>query len=356
MSKLTKLRNVMSEKKLDSVIVFDELNQRYLSDFAFTDGLLLITKRSAYLITDFRYYEMAIKAVDNNWTVITPENRVDFLSKIFSDEEIKTVGFEGGFISYERYKYYTDKYPNQEFLNIGDSIEELRQIKSLEEITKMQKAQDITDAAFEHVVKMLTPNMTELEVAVELEYAMRRAGADGFAFDTIAVSGDASALPHGTPRNLKLRNGFLTMDFGAKLDGYCSDMTRTVIIGKADDNMKKLYNTVLLAQQAAINFIKAGCDAGEADKIARDIIDSIPEFNGAFGHSLGHSVGLFVHEAPSMSKKAFGRKLRAGEIVTVEPGIYLFGKYGCRIEDMVAVTENGVKNFTHSTKELIEIV
>ena len=198
--------------------------------------------------------------------------------------------------------------------------------------------------------------MTELDVAVELEYAMRKGGADSFAFETIAVSGDASALPHGTPRNVKLKSGFLTMDFGARVEGYCSDMTRTIVIGKADEDIKRLYNTVLKAQTEALAYLKEGADCGEADKIARDVIDSIPEYKGAFGHSLGHSVGLFIHESPRLYSRGFGRKLRAGEIVTVEPGIYLFGKYGCRIEDMVAITPDGIHNFAHSSKELIEIL
>ena len=195
--------------------------------------------------------------------------------------------------------------------------------------------------------------MTEIEVAAELEYAMRRAGADGLAFDTIAVSGDASALPHGTPRNVKLKNGFLTMDFGAKYQGYCSDMTRTIVIGKADEEIKKLYNTVLQAQLSALDYLKSGCDCGEADKIARDIIDV--DYKGLFGHSLGHAVGLFIHEAPGLSTRGFGNKLVTGNVVTVEPGIYLLGKYGCRIEDMVSITDNGIHNFTKSPKNLIEI-
>jgi Xaa-Pro aminopeptidase len=219
----------------------------------------------------------------------------------------------------------------------------------------MQRAQDIADAAYAEVLKSLTPNMTEIEVAAELEYKMRGLGADGVSFGTIAVSGDASALPHGTPRGVKLKSGFLTMDFGAKYKGYCSDMTRTVCIGRADADMKKLYNTVLSAQLAALDFLREGVDCYEADKVARDIIDANPEFKGAFGHSLGHSVGLLVHESPALSPKAKGRALRAGEIVTVEPGIYLFGKYGCRIEDMVKIEQSGVYNFTHSPKELVEI-
>lgn len=356
MKKLDKLRGRMLELDVDAVIVLDELNQRYLSEFAFTDGYLFITKTNAYLVTDFRYYEMALASANKDFKVLMPENREEFLKNTISDESIKRIGFEGSFVSFELYESYKKTYAPCEFVSIGNSIEIIRQIKTPDEIVKMQKAQDIADAALSHVLKMIKPDMTELEVAVELEYAMRRGGAEGFAFETIAVSGDASALPHGTPRNVKLKKGFLTMDFGAKFDGYCSDMTRTIVIGRADEEIKKLYNTVLSAQLAAIDFLREGVDAGEADKVARDLIDAVPEYSGAFGHSLGHSVGLFIHEQPALSKRAFGRTLRVGEVVTVEPGIYLFGKYGCRIEDMVAIEKYGVHNFAHSTKELIEII
>jgi len=356
MNKLQKLRKELKENKIDAVLVLDELNQRYLSNFSFTDGLLLITENKAELITDFRYYEMAEKRADKAFNIVMPEARYDYIGKILAEEGVKTLGFEGNSVSYNTYKRYQEKYPDIDLVNIGDMIELIRQIKTPEEIDLMQKAQDITDKAFSHLLSVIKPDMTELDVAVELEYAMRREGASAFAFDTIAVSGDASALPHGTPRNVKLKRGFLTMDFGAKFDDYCSDMTRTIVIGKADDKIKHLYNTVLTAQLAAIDYLKLGADAGEADKVARDIIDSFEEYRGAFGHSLGHSVGLFIHESPRLSKMSFGRKLRKGEILTVEPGIYLFGKYGCRIEDMVAIKDDGVYNFTHSTKDLIEIL
>ena len=355
MDKLIKLRNKMKEIGVDAVIILDELNQHYLSEFAFTDGFLLITPKKAYLVTDFRYYEMALMSANKSFEVLTPDNRSEFIDKALADEGCKVVGFEGGSVSYDLYRSYCDKHPHLTFENIGNTIEVIREIKDASEIEKMQKAQDITDKAFSHILKVINRNMTELDVAVELEYAMRKNGASAFAFDTISVSGDASALPHGTPRNVKLRDGFLTMDFGAKFDGYCSDMTRTIVIGKADEDIKKLYNTVLKAQLAALDYLKVGADCGEADKIARDIIDANPEYKGAFGHSLGHSVGLFVHESPRLYSRGFGRKLKVGEILTVEPGIYLFGKYGCRIEDMVAITEQGIHNFTHSTKELIEI-
>ncbi len=355
MNRVEKIRKTLKEKEIDALIVLDELNQHYLSGFAFTDGLLLITMNRALLITDFRYYEMAQNEAYKEYEVIIPDNRVDVITKVLKEDSCKTVGFEGESVSFVTYRKYCDTYPFCKFVNIETMIEEQRQIKDDEEIALMQKAQDITDAAFSEVIKHITTGMTEIEVAAELEYFMRKAGASGLAFDTIAVSGDASALPHGTPRNVKLREGFLTMDFGAKYKGYCSDMTRTIVIGRADNRIKKLYNTVLEAQLAGLAEIKAGADCALCDKAARDIIDSNEEYRGAFGHSLGHGVGLFIHESPRLAKSVSGRRLRVGEIVTVEPGIYLFGKYGCRIEDMVAVKENGVYNFTHSTKELIEI-
>ena len=355
MDKLKKIREILSQKGIDALLVIDELNQRYLSDFAFTDGLLLITQSRAELITDFRYFEMAQSKADKRFSISMPEKRSDLLNDIFITDSIKTVGFEGATLPYSQYLAYCQSFPKVEFVDIGTTIEEIRQIKTEEEIAKIQAAQDITDAAFSHILDIITPLMTEIEVAAEIEHFMKCHGAESAAFDTIVVSADASALPHGTPRNQKLRAGFLTLDYGAKLDGYCSDMTRTIVIGKASDEMKRLYNTVLTAQKLALDYLREGSDCGEADKIAREYIDSFDEYRGAFGHSLGHSLGLLVHETPSLSRRSNGRLMRVGEIYTVEPGIYLYGKYGCRIEDMVAIRESGIHNFTHSTKELIEI-
>jgi len=355
MTKLDKLREKFSALGVDAVLIHNELNQRYLTDFAFTDGFLLITKNHAELITDFRYQEMAEKKASKEFRISAPDNRNEFVRQILHEDSVRIVGFEGATLPYCEYNRYSKHFPDMDFVDIGEVVEEFRQVKSADEIEKIQSAQDITDKAFSHLLKVITPNMTEIEVAAELEYFMRRSGAESAAFETIAVSGDASALPHGTPRNQKLKPGFLTLDFGAKLDGYCSDMTRTVVIGKADSDMKKLYNTVLTAQKLALDYLSPGADCAEADRIARDYIDSFPEFKGTFGHSLGHSLGLLVHESPSLSRRAKGRLTKVGEIYTVEPGIYLWGKYGCRIEDMVAITDGELYNFTHSTKELIEI-
>ena len=352
--KLQKLRIAMKEQGWDAVLVTSELNERYLLGYPFTDGLLVITATEAYMVTDFRYEEEAKKYADPAFEVVTPSPRTAFVADIFEKNHVKTVGFENLTMTVSEYHAYESKYPSIDFRPIGNLLETMRQIKTPEEVELMKEAQRITDAALAALLKVLTPAMTEIDVAVELEYQMRKLGAEGTAFDTIAVSGDASALPHGHPRPEKLHKGFLTMDFGAKYQGYCSDMTRTVVIGRADKEIKRVYETVLASQKAGIAYLRAGADCGKADAAARDLINAAG-YEGCFGHSLGHGVGLFIHEGPRLSSGSFGSVLEAGNVVTAEPGIYLNGKYGCRIEDMLLVTEDGAYDFTQSPKELIEI-
>ena len=353
MKPLITLREEMKNLSLDAVLITDEKNQQYLSGFAFTDGYLLILHEAAYLVTDFRYKEAAERSAYEGFTVVLPEGRLSFLQQTLAEHGVRSLGFEGNVLTFAEYKRYEERLEGILFCNIGDVIEIMREIKSEEEIATIEKAQSITDAAFAELLSVLSPNMTEIEVAAELEYRMRRLGADGVAFDTIAVSGSQSALPHGTPRPCKLERGFLTMDFGARYGGYCSDMTRTVSIGKANAEMKRLYETVLSAQSAALDFLRAGVLGSEADGVARAIIDK--DYKGTFGHSLGHGVGLYIHENPRLSVKS-EKKLCVGNIVTVEPGIYIEGLHGCRIEDMVVILENGIKNLTKSRKDLIEIL
>ena len=355
MEKLQKVRAAMLEKGIEALFVTDELNQRYLLGYPFTDGFLLILPEAAYMVTDFRYYEEAMQKANPAFEVIMPSPRVAFVNDLLKNAGVKTAGYETASLSCDQAKAMEKNYPNVTFVSVGNLFAELRRIKDESELAKMEKAQQITDAAFAHILKVMTPTMTEIDVALELEFFMRRNGAEALAFETISVSGTASALPHGKPRNVQLQKGFLTMDFGATYDGYCSDMTRTVVIGKADAQIKKLYQTVLRAQTEALAVIAEGMEARAVDAVARNIIDSEAEFKGCFGHSLGHGVGLFIHESPSLSAGAKDVLLKAGHVVTVEPGIYLQGKYGCRIEDMVAVTENGCRNFTQSPKELIEL-
>ena len=354
MSRLESIREKMSANGIDALIVHDERNSYYLSGVDFSDGALYISRSEAIIITDFRYYEVALKEKNDGFVVETPQKRFEFIVDRIKEHGEAVIGLEFGVISHARYAYYSTALSDASFVDVTDLIADLRTVKDDMEISYMRFAQEITDRAFSHLISMIKPDMTEIEVAAELEYVIRREGG-ALSFDTIAVSGDASSLPHGVPRNVKLKKGFLTLDFGAKYKGYCSDMTRTIVIGTADEEMKKLYNTVLLAQAKALDYLCMGADSGVADKLARDIIDSHAEYKGTFGHSLGHGVGLEVHESGSLSPRSLGKILKQGEVVTVEPGIYLFGKYGCRIEDMVKIEEKTVYNFTKSTKEMIEI-
>ncbi|MBR2906437.1 MAG: aminopeptidase P family protein [Clostridia bacterium] len=356
MSHLTKLQSALKEKNADAVIVSSEINQRYLTSFAYTDGYVLVTQEKGYLITDFRYIEAAQQECAEGFDILMPKGvMILAMREIVGDN--KTVLFEEATLPVSD-KERIERIFDTCTLTSGGSevLDGLRLYKDAEEIEKMKKAQAITDAGFRHMLDVLTPDMTELEAALELEFFMRKMGSEGTAFETIAVSGSASSLPHGVPRNKKLEKGFFTMDFGARIDGYCSDMTRTVVLGKADDEMKRLYNTVLTAQTTALDALKVGMRCRDADKIARDIIYGAG-YEGCFGHSLGHGVGLYIHEAPRLSFASPENVLLSpGHVVTVEPGIYIAGKYGCRIEDMVAVLEDGtIYDFTQSPKEMIEL-
>ena len=358
MNRIENLRRLMANEDIDALVISSEVNQSYISGLDFTDGYVLVLGESAHVLTDFRYAEIAEKTVDASvFRVVCPEGgMLAYAAEVLTAAGVKKVAFEEDELnvaSYLRLRGGLDK--NIELTPSGSALlNVLRQVKDEDEMAITARAQDITDRAFAHILKVIKPDMTERELALELEYTMRRMGADAMAFDIIAVSGTASSLPHGVPRDCKLERGFLTMDFGAKVGGYCSDMTRTVVIGKADEEMKKLYQTVLSAQQAALDMLREGVTGIAADRVARDIIEGAG-YTGCFGHGLGHGVGRYIHENPRLSPKAGEKKLVRGNIVTVEPGIYIAGKYGCRIEDMVAITENGIHNFTNSPKELIEL-
>ncbi len=359
MSRLQKFKAKMAEAGFDAAVLSSGVSQRYMTNFDYTDGYVVITKNKSYVLADFRYIEAARNTVDaEEYEIVMPEGSMLVnVAAILDENECKTVAFEDVTLSVADLERMKKTFVGKElFAGASKIADGLRLFKDAEEIEKIKRAQAITDAGFAHMLEWLTPNVTEIEAALELEFFMRKMGSEGVAFETIAVSGSASSLPHGVPRNVKLEKGFFTMDFGAKVDGYCSDMTRTVVIGKADEDMKRLYNTVLDAQKAALDFIKEGINCKDADTVARDIIDNAG-YKGRFGHSLGHGVGMYIHESPRLSQAApADYKLQRGHIVTVEPGIYIEGLYGCRIEDMVGIMPDGSKyNFTHSKKELIEL-
>ena len=358
MSHLSNFRTALVAAGFDAAIVSDKLNQHYLSGFDFDDGYVLVTKEQSYLLTDFRYLEAAKAQVTKEMTVLTPAHgHLTEMSALLAENGCKNVAVEDDSLSCFLFARFEEKLSDVK-LQPGASkiLSDLRLCKDEEELAVIARAQAVTDAAFAHILTALHPDMTEVDVALELEFFMRKNGADGLAFDTIAVSGAASALPHGVPRRCKLERGFLTMDFGARVGGYCSDMTRTVVLGKADAEIKKVYNTVLAAQNAALALAAEGVSCAAMDKAARDLIHGAG-YEGCFGHSLGHGVGMFIHENPRLASSAAPEEvLKRGHVVTVEPGIYLEGKYGCRIEDMIAVTPEGkIQNFTKSPKELIEL-
>ena len=351
--RLSAFRALLASYEADAAIITDEKNIGYLCGYFYTDGYLYIDKESAYIITDTRYDAESRVHASAEFTVTVPQDRMTFINELIGKHGIRFVGFENRAMTVAQFQSF-ERALNVKFLPLDGALTEMRSVKSSDEIAKIKRAQAITDLAFSHILSVMHPKMTEKDVALELSYFMQKQGADDVAFDIVAVSGEASAYPHGSCRPIPLSAGFLTMDFGCVCDHYRSDMTRTVVIGKATAEMKHLYQTVLEAQERALAVIKSEIKCASVDKIARDFINS-SGYKGRFGHSLGHGVGLYIHESPNLSPNAGERKLLVGNVVTVEPGIYIEGKYGCRIEDMGGVTDAGFDNFTKSTKELIEL-
>ncbi len=357
-SRIEKLRDRM-KNVADAFLITDDISRRYIFGFDSSAGIGVVTQNRAILYLDFRYYEKAIVAqslgdISNDVTVVLQNGtRKEALDGIFEEEKVSSVLFENRRMTCFDFNILVGQFQNIEFLPSEDMIEQLRSIKDDHELSLIEHAQSITDAAFSHIIAFIKRGMTETEIALELEYFMRKNGAEGLAFDTICVSGKKSSMPHGTPDSKVVEDGFLTMDFGAKFCGYCSDMTRTICIGRPDSYMKNIYDTVLKAQNEAFSHIRSGVRGCDVDKAARDVIYGAG-FEGCFGHSTGHSLGLEIHESPNFSPRE-EKNIMSGSVLSVEPGIYIEGKCGVRIEDIVILTENGYKNLTNSTKDIIII-
>lgn len=351
---MTRLQKLLSSlpHTLDALLVTNEKNQRYLTGFDFQDGLVLITRKKSCVITDFRYIEAAKREVAPEFDIVTFEGELSKQLLSLLDGQY-SVGYEDASVTVEVLEKYRSALPGCTLSGAGRIVEGLRITKEPCEIENMIKAQRIAEKAFEHILGFISTDRTEREVALELEFTMRKLGAENVSFNTIAVCGKNSSLPHGVPGDIKLSKGFFTMDFGALYHGYCSDMTRTVVIGKADGEMKRVYNTVLEAQIAALNAFDFGKTGREIDAVARNIINRAG-YEGCFGHGLGHGVGMDIHEAPGVNERST-TPLAAGHVVTCEPGIYLAEKYGVRIEDMVVFHDNVVENITNCPKHMIEL-
>jgi Xaa-Pro aminopeptidase len=355
MDNYKKVQKLFGKLSIEAMLISSGKNMRYISGFNGATGYLYLSANRRVVITDFRYTIQAEKEAEG-YEVITigSGGYEEALNDLLRSDQIKHLGFEAEDILFKTYHRLKENLAVEELVPVGDDITNLRRIKTVEELKFIRKAEEIGDLVFTEILNFIKLGQTELEVAAKLEYLLKINGASGLSFSSIVASGINSSMPHAEPSSKRIENGdFLTMDFGCVYEGYCSDMTRTIVVGKANEKQKKIYETVLRAQTAALEFIKAGYQGKEIDKVARDIIYKAG-FEGCFGHGLGHSVGLDVHENPRLSASEEAVIL-ADMIETVEPGIYIKGFGGVRIEDLVVVTSDGCENFTHSEKKLIEL-
>jgi Xaa-Pro aminopeptidase len=351
MNRIERLRAQFSSSEIDGMLITSESNRRYMTRFTGTAGAVLISSKEAKFITDFRYVDQAAEQAVDYEIVQHKGPMIDEVAKQAEKMGIQKLGFEQDYLTYSIFHAYEQKL-NSEFLPVSGLIEKLRLIKDDSEIKILKEAANIADAAFEHILTYIRPGLTELDVSNELEFFMRKNGAVSSSFDIIVASGLRSALPHGVATEKVIEKGeFVTLDFGAYYKGYCSDITRTISIGEPSEKLKEIYEIVREAQVRGMNDIKKGLSGREADAITRNYI-SEKGYGEYFGHSTGHGIGLDVHEGPGLSVKS-DTILKSGMVVTVEPGIYISGLGGVRIEDDLLVTENGNESLTHSTKELL---
>lgn len=353
-ARLSRLRALMQERKVEALLVASAHNRRYLSGFTGSSGYLLITADKAYLLTDFRYMTQA-PAQAKHFEVVEHQPKVTAtLKELLNRSGIKELGFEQQHLSYAAYSAYAADLPDIRLVPTDSLVEELRMIKDEGELAIMREAAELADRTFEHVLTTLKPGITENDVALTIEFFMRRHGASGVSFETIVASGERSALPHGKASDKVLQSGeLITFDFGAYYKGYCSDITRTVMLGKPSAKHREIYDIVLEAQLTALEHIRPGITGKEADALARDVIKR-HGYGEQFGHSTGHGLGMEVHESPRLSTSG-DTVLVPGMTVTVEPGIYLPGFGGVRIEDDIVITSTGLQRLTQSTKDFIII-
>ncbi|MBF8807667.1 MAG: aminopeptidase P family protein [Enterococcus lacertideformus] len=351
MLRVEKLRKKMQEENLDSFLVTSPYNLRYLTNFTGTTGLAVITLEKAFFITDFRYTEQATVQAQGFEIIKNVGPSFEEVAGLVHNEGLHALAFEETTISFLEYSVL-EEIINAQLVPVSGIIEELREVKDEEEIAIIEKACSIADMAYDHILKMIQPGMTEIEVANQLDFYMRSLGASNVSFDTIVASGLRSAMPHGVASKKVIEQGdLITLDFGCYYEGYVSDMTRTFAIGDPGEQLKEIYQIVLDAQRAVLEVAKPGVTGKQLDAIARDYI-SKHGYGEAFGHSTGHGIGLEIHEGPNVSIRA-DKQFVPGNIITDEPGIYLPGIGGVRIEDDLLITSNGNRVLTHSPKDLI---
>ncbi len=352
-NRINTLRERLKKLGLDGFLISDLVNIRYLAGFSGSNGLLFVTPDDAIFFTDFRYQQQVKTEVTNCKIIIASRNLFDDFIALDVLAAVTKLGFESSNLTVESHAKLKDALKTIGLVPCDDIVLEIRAIKEPGELSKIKVAVGITDRVFKRILKLIKPGIKEKDIALEVDYQLKQVG-DGISFPTIVVSGPRSALPHGQPTKRRLKPGdFITFDMGATYAGYASDFTRTVILGKAKPKQKEVYARVLEAQLRAINGIKTGIRAADADSLARTYIKDAG-YGEYFGHGLGHGLGLNVHELPVVSQKSEAILL-SNNVVTIEPGIYLPDWGGVRIEDVVVVKKNGCTILTTATKKLIEL-
>lgn len=353
MRKIDELKNSLPDGA-DCAVISSDINRRYFTGMKSSAGTLLVFRDAAYLIVDFRYIEKAQKTV-TDCDVILQGRLYEQLLELMKKHGAKTAAIESDTVTVSQLADMKKRLADVEIISddrLSTVIKNMRIIKTADEIEKIKAAQLIAEKAFDEVLNFIKPGVTEKEIALTLDFYMLRNGAEALSFDTIALSGKNTSLPHGVPSDKKVCGGeFVLMDYGAVVDGYHSDMTRTVCVGSPSEKMTEIYNIVLKAQEKSLNGAKSGMEAKQLDKIARDIIASAG-YGENFGHSLGHGVGMEIHEAPNASPSS-DEILRENMVVTVEPGIYIPDEFGVRIEDFIVIKHENSLNLTSCNKKLI---
>lgn len=351
--RLAAIRKKIAEAELDALVVNQAQNRRYLSGFTGSAGVLIISPETAYLATDFRYYTQAEEQAPAFELAKVGYKFTDHLADLLTDAGAQRVGFESEHLTVALHERWQEAASDVDWIATSGLVERLRAVKSPREIDKIRVAVQVADEAFARVTRRLKAGMTEREVAWMLRSEIHALGADGIAFDTIVAAGENSAKPHYRPDQTQIPAGVpIIIDMGAVVDGYHSDMTRTIVIGEPDDVFREVYALVLEAQEEAETQIRAGMNGVNADAIARDIVEEAG-YADDFGHGLGHGVGLAVHEAPRLSFTASeDQPLEPGMVVTIEPGVYLPEWGGIRIEDIAVVREDGLEILTQTSKTL----
>ena len=354
LNNIARIQRALTQAHLDAILLTDENDRRFATGFPSSDGAVIVTVHQAFFITDARYIEAARAALTGIAQVLLCSREAPMrtlVQGILREANVQILGGEEQTTSYAEFTAYEQLF-GLKLQPAQNLIRNLRAAKQPEELAMMYQAQQITDETFAQICTVIRPGMTEREIAAELIYRMLRLGAEGMSFDPIVLTGPDTSMPHGVPGDRRVAAGdFVTMDFGCRKNGYCSDMTRTVAVGYATDEMKNVYDIVLRAQLAGIAKAAAGVTGAEIDGAARKVI-SDAGYGEYFGHSFGHSLGLYIHESPSASPSV-KTPMPEGAVISAEPGIYLPGKFGVRIEDVLILREGGCEVITKAAKQLL---